>query len=95
MERYEWEPLYSRILVKRKQMEKTAGGLYIPENSREMRATEGEVVMVGSECTGVRVGDWVLYGKHAYHEKEIGGELFDMMNEEDVLCRRKEKRCDA
>jgi len=88
VEKYSWEPLYSRILVKRKEMNKTAGGLYIPENSKEMRATEGEVVLVGSECTAIKAGDWVLYGRHSYVEKEIDGEMYDMMNEEDVLCRR-------
>ena len=88
MEKYSWEPLYSRILVKRKREEKTAGGLYIPQNTKEMRATEGEVVMSGKECTEIKVGDWVLYGKHSYLEKEIDGEIYDMMNEDDVLCRR-------
>ena len=87
---YEFEPLYSRILVKRKTMDKTAGGLYIPETTQEMRATEGEVIAVGSECTEIKVGDWVLYGRHAYKETELEGEKFDLLNEEDVLCRRKE-----
>ncbi len=88
MEKYQWTPLYRRILVKREQMKQTAGGIYIPENTREMRATEGEVVLVGSECTELLPGDWVCYGKHAYHEKELDGVMYDMMNEEDVLCRK-------
>ena len=88
MEKYEWEPLYSRILVKRKIEEKTAGGLYIPETTREMRPTEGEVVLVGKECSEIKVGDYILYGKHSYLEKEIDGEMYDMMNENDVLVRR-------
>jgi chaperonin GroES len=86
---YEYEPLYSRILVKRKTMEKTAGGIYIPDTSQEMRATEGEVVAVGAECTEIKPGEWVLYGRHAYKETELNGDKFDLLNEEDVLCRRK------
>lgn len=82
-------PLFTRILVKRKEMTKTAGGLYIPETTREMQATEGEVIAVGSDCKTVLEGDIVLFGKYSGAEFERDGFKFMLMNEEDVLCRVK------
>lgn len=84
-------PLYSRIIVKRKEMKKTAGGLYIPETSREMQATEGEVIAVGSECTEIQSGDTVFFGKYSGAEMEREGTKFILMNEEDVLCKVRSK----
>lgn len=78
-------PLFTRILVRRKEVEKV-GSLYVPVDSKEMKATEGEVLAVGSECDTVNVGDTVFFGKYSGAELERNGQKFVLMNEEDVLC---------
>ena len=78
-------PLFSRLIVKPKELEKV-GSIYIPTDSKQMKATEGDVIAVGSECDTVKVGDVVFYGKYSGAEIERDGKKFVLMNEEDVLC---------
>lgn len=78
-------PLFSRLIVKRKELDKV-GSIFIPTNSQEMKATEGEVIAVGSECDTVKVGDTVFYGRYSGAEIERDKVKYVLMNEEDVLC---------
>lgn len=78
-------PLFSRLIVKRKDVEKV-GSIFIPLDSKQMQATEGEVISVGSECNTIHVGEMVFFGKYSGAEIERDGEKFVLMNEEDVLC---------
>ena len=67
-------PLYDRVLVARLEDDnKTAGGLYIPENAKEKGQT-GKVVAVGTgrvladgkvSPLQVKVGDTIFFGKYA------------------------------
>ncbi len=67
-------PLYDRLYIERSESEtKTAGGLYIPESSKEKGQT-GVVLAVGLgklDSQGnytplqVKIGDTVLFGKYA------------------------------
>jgi len=81
------QPLFSRIIVKRKDMSRTAGGLYIPETTEGMKATEGEVVAVGSEVTDIKVADVIFWGKYQGVTVTRDGEDYVMMNEEDVIAK--------
>lgn len=84
-------PLYDRLYVKRQQAEeKTAGGLYIPEGSKEKGQT-GVVVSVGSgkfDDTGkqmplqVKIGDTVFFGKYSGTDVD---EQHVILKEEEVL----------
>lgn len=78
-------PLVRRIIVKRKVV-RQIGSIIIPGNSREMQATEGEVIAVGVEADLVKVGDTVFFGRYSGAEIERDGEKFVLMNDEDVLC---------
>ena len=87
-------PLYDRILVKRvKELEKTKGGLYIPESAKE-KPIEGEVISVGKgklQDDGkireleVRKGDRILFGKYSGTEIKLDGEDFLILREDEVL----------
>ncbi len=89
-----FRPLNDRILVKRStELEKTAGGILIPEEAREAPA-QGEVLAVGPGSSAVdgnrrpldvKVGDVILFGKYSGVEIKIDGEAFLIMKEEDVL----------
>jgi|WetSurMetagenome_2_1015567.scaffolds.fasta_scaffold135828_2 chaperonin GroES len=84
-------PLFSRIIVRRKVQEMTRGGLIVPKAALEgtMKATEGEVISVGSEVTDVVAGDSVFFGKYSGAEIERDGEKYVVMNEEDVIAKVK------
>lgn len=88
-------PLNDRILLQRLEAEqKTAGGIFIPDNAKEKPA-EGKVIAVGSGKTldngerkalEVKVGDKVLFGKWSGTEVKIGGVEHLLLKEEEVLA---------
>jgi chaperonin GroES len=88
-------PLYDRILVKRieNDVEKTAGGLYIPDSAKE-KPQEGEVVAVGKGkrledgkvvALDVKAGDRILFGKYSGSEVKLDGVEYIIMREDEVL----------
>jgi len=90
------KPLSDRVLVQPLEAEeKTAGGLYIPDNAKE-KPQKGKVVAAGpgkaSEKSGelikmeVKVGDVVLYGKYSGTEISVEGKDYLIMRESDILA---------
>ena len=87
-------PLHDRIIVKRLQeLEKTAGGLYIPDTAKE-KPIEATVVAVGNgkvledgtvRKLDVKAGDRVLFGKYSGTEVKIEGEEHLILREDDIL----------
>ncbi len=87
-------PLGDRLIVERLETdEKTASGLYIPENAKE-KPQRGKVLSVGKgkvredgtvQPMDVRSGDQILFGKYAGTEVKIDGSDFLIMREDDVL----------
>jgi chaperonin GroES len=89
------KPMEDRVILKSMEaQEKTAGGIYIPDNAKE-KPQKGEIVAVGpgkandkgqrNEMT-LKVGDKVLYGKYAGTEVTIDGEEYLIVRESDVLA---------
>lgn len=78
-------PIFARVIVKPKDTPDKIGSIYIPNNSKELEATEGEVIAVGDECEKVKVGDHVYYGKYSGFKFDRGGQDYVYMNEEDIL----------
>lgn len=87
-------PLHDRVLVRRIEEEnKTAGGIIIPDNSKEKPA-QGEIVSVGSGYVNqdgskrdleVKAGDKVLFGKYSGSEVKVDGNDYLIMKEEEIL----------
>jgi len=87
-------PLHDRVVVKRKEEERTsAGGIVIPDSAAE-KPQKGEIVAVGSgkmtdsgevRALEVKVGDQVLFGKYSGTEIKLDGEDVLIMKEEDIL----------
>ncbi len=87
-------PLNDRILVKRlEQLEKTAGGIIIPDSAKEKPA-EGKVISVGNGkmneagqrvALDVKAGDRVLFSKYGGTDVKLDGEDFLIMREDDIL----------
>lgn len=87
-------PLNDRVVIKRMEEEHTSpGGILIPDAATEKPA-RGEVLSVGkgkvSEAgdlrpVDVKVGDQVIFGKHAGTEIKIEGNEFLVMRDSDIL----------
>lgn len=84
-------PLFDRVYVERMESQKqTAGGLFIPEGSKEKGQT-GKVIALGTGKTNaqgvvqpfqVKVGDIVFFGKFAGTDVDEKGVL---LKEEEIL----------
>ena len=89
------KPLNDRVLVKRLESdEKTAGGLYIPDTTKE-KPSRGKVVAAGPgkladdgkrTALAVKAGDLVLFNKYAGTEISLDGEEHLVMREDDILA---------
>ena len=89
-----FRPLHDRVVVRRVgEIEKTAGGILIPDTARE-KPTEGEVVAAGPGIRGddgkihaldVKAGDRVLFGKWSGSEVKLDGEDLIIMKEADIM----------
>jgi chaperonin GroES len=87
-------PLHDRLIVRRKEEERTsAGGIVIPDSATE-KPIRGEVLAVGNgkiledgnvRPLDVKVGDQVLFGKYSGTEVKVEGEELLVMREEDVM----------
>jgi len=87
-------PLHDRVIVRRKEEERTSpGGIVLPDNAKE-KPIQGEILAVGKgkilENGNVRpmdlkVGDTVLFGKYSGTEVKIDGEELLVMREEDIM----------
>ncbi len=89
-------PLGDRVFVKvSASEEKTAGGIYLPDNAKE-KPQIGEVVAVGEgksnddgsrTALDVKVGDQVLYSKYAGTDVKLGSDEYILLSEKDILAK--------
>lgn len=65
MSECKYRPLFGRVLIEREIASKH-GSIVIPEHlQRRHSRAEGVIVAVGPTAEGVKVGDRVIFGKHA------------------------------
>jgi chaperonin GroES len=80
-----FKPLGERVYVKfMEEMEKTAGGIYIPDAAKE-KPQRGKVEAVGKDTKEVKVGDIVLFDKYSGSKISIDNVDYLIIKEEDVL----------
>ena len=83
-------PVADRVLVLPDPAESvTKGGIIIPDSAKE-KSMRGTIMAVGpgknDEPMTVKVGDSVLYGKHAGTEINIDGVSYLIMREADIFA---------
>ncbi|MDX1512198.1 MAG: co-chaperone GroES [Gammaproteobacteria bacterium] len=88
-------PLHDRVIIRRKEEERTSpGGIVIPDSATE-KPIRGEVTAVGKgkiledgqvRPLDVKVGDHVLFGKYSGTEVKVDGEDLLVMREEDIMA---------
>ncbi len=80
-----FKPLGQRVLVKRTEVEnKTASGIYIPDNAKEKPST-ATVVAIGSEIKDVALNDTVVFGKYSGTELALEGVDYLILELKDIL----------
>jgi chaperonin GroES len=79
-------PLKDRVVVKYsdEEMEKTAGGLYVPDVAKE-KPQKGTVEAVGAEVKEVKAGNTVLFDKYSGSKIKIDNVEYLIVKEEDLL----------
>ena len=90
-----FKPLHDRVLIEvLNNLEKTSGGIIIPDSAQE-KPQEGKVVAVGGGAKtedgklipmDVKVGDKVLFGKWSGTEIKIDGKEYSIMNESVLMA---------
>ena len=88
-------PLHDRVIVKRKEEERTSpGGIVIPDTAKE-KPIRGEVIAVGKgkildngdqRPLDLKVGDEVLFGKYSGTEVKVEGDELLVMREDDIMA---------
>ena len=91
-------PLGHRVLVKPVKIEeKTASGIYLPQQTVEMEQAgidKGEVVAIGDTAwkderlggaAWCKVGDTVIWARYAGKPVKDGDDLYHLVNDEDLL----------
>ena len=88
-------PLHDRVIVKRKEEERTSpGGIVLPDAATE-KPIKGEVLAVGNgrvmesgeiRALDVKAGDQVLFGKYSGTEIKVDGEELLVMKEDDIVA---------
>lgn len=80
------KPLADRVVaVRKKAQEKTASGLYLPDNSQE-KPVVAVVEAVGPDVKQVKKGDKIVYKEYSTTELKIDSVEYLIVKEEDVLA---------
>jgi chaperonin GroES len=89
------KPLGDRVIIQPSEgLEKTKGGILIPDTAKE-KPQEGKIVAIGTGKKtddgkviplSVKVGDKVLYGKYSGTSITIDGEEYLIVREEEIVA---------
>lgn len=80
------KPLADRVVAVRVEAaEKTASGLYLPDNAKE-KPVLAEVKAVGPDAKSVKVGDKIIYKEYSTTELRLDGVEYLIVKEEDILA---------
>jgi len=80
-----FKPLKDRVFVSyTEELEKTAGGLYIPDSAKE-KPQSGKVEAVGDEVKSLKIGEKILFDRYSGSKISIDNVDYLIIKEEDVL----------
>lgn len=65
MKKMKYSPLFGRVLIER-EVKSSSNGVLIPDTIAKRHARcEGKVIAIGPTAEGVKIGNHVIFGKHA------------------------------
>lgn len=80
------KPLADRVVAVREEAQnKTASGLYLPENAKE-KPVIAKVEAIGPDVKVIKSGDKIVYKEYSTTELKINGVEYLIVKEEDVLA---------
>ncbi|MBK9997494.1 MAG: co-chaperone GroES [Nitrospira sp.] len=79
-----FQPLGDRLFVTYTEMERTSGGIYVPDSAKE-KPQRGIVQAIGKKVENIKVGDQVLFDKYSGSKLRIEDEECLILKEEDIL----------
>lgn len=80
------QPLADYVVAQQEEASnKTASGLYLPENAQEKPKT-AKVLAVGKLVREVKVGDRIVYGGYSNTEIKEGGQEYVLIKEENIYA---------
>lgn len=80
------KPLGDRVIAVAEQAKnKTASGLFLPENAKE-KSKVAKVVAIGSTVKSVKTNDKIIYKEYSTTEVKIEGVTYIIVKEEDILA---------
>ena len=78
-------PLGDRVVaVREAAQEKTASGLYLPDNAKE-KPVLAKVVAAGADVKAVKKDDRILYKEYSTTEIKLNGTEYLSVKEDDIL----------
>ncbi len=83
------QPVNNYVLIKlaTKAEEKTAGGIFIPDTSKE-KPKDGEVVGIATGASEeINIGDWVIYKEFSGTEVTHEGEKYLLVSASDIFAK--------
>lgn len=83
------KPLEDRVLIKvlDEKQDKTASGIYLPDNANVEKPTLGKVVAVGdSDMIKVKKGDVVMFAKFSGTEIKVDNQDHVVLQSSDILA---------
>ena len=96
------EPLFDRVLIKRKSLQELSKTIHIPEPvDKRASPAEGTVVALGPTVghldddtrevvQDLKPGMKVIFGRNAGAEIDLNGDKYWIVKDTDILCRIKE-----
>ena len=80
-------PLNNRVIVKRTEKEeKSSGGIVLPSSEQDVPNT-GIVIAGATECTGIEIGNTVLFGNYAGSEIKLNGEKVLILKFDELIAK--------
>jgi len=85
----QFKTLKDKVVVEFPQTEnKTAGGIYLPDNADKEKPQTGKVVAIGTDeevTKNIKVGDEIMFGKYSGTEVSIDDKKYLVIKLEDIL----------
>lgn len=80
------KPLADRVVAVREEISnKTASGLYLPDNAKE-KPVVAKIVAIGPDVKSLKVEDKIVYKEYSTTELKINSVEYLIVKEEDVLA---------
>lgn len=80
------QPLADYVVAQAEEAKnKTASGLYLPDNAKEKPKT-AKVVAIGKTVQQIKINDRIIYKSYSPTEVKIDGVEYILVKEEDILA---------